>query len=1178
MSLSYKNVAVSAAVVLAALLVVAAVLVMAALLTSIPANAMEGRLMRYPDIHGGTVVFTYEDDLWSAPVDGGAARRLTSHPGIERYAKFSPDGEKIAFSASYDGGNDVYVIPAEGGEPKRLTLHPARDRVVGWSRDGEYVLFISFRTLKRELYRVSLTGSFPEKLPLDMVAYASMSPDGKKIAINRFSTDRMNWKGYKGGAQQDIWIAKTDGSEFTRITRWEGYDNFPMWHGGQIYFNSDRKDGRMNIYSYDIESSRVTRCTKHKQWDVEFPSLGGDKIVYCCEGYLWVYDILTAASEKLTIEIPSDRWQMRDMYIEPGGYIQELSLDKTGDRCVVQSRGDIYLLNQDTERAVNITRTQGSRELHPAISPTSDTLAFFSDKSGEYQLYISPLEPGASWTQITSALKTYFYHLKWSPDGQKILFGDKDYTIYLADIETKEIKKIDRCRYQKDNEIFWEVSDYNWSPDSKWVVYSKVNENLNNSIYLYSLESGQSHRITCDRYDDYSPCFDTEGENLYFLSLRNFSPQLDWFMDNNVNADMSEIMVAQLQEGQKPPFGKKGDEEDNSSGGDNDSGKGDESKPGDAGANATNTRDAASKDTNSKSSTAQGVALQGEYSKGTTKEDTNSKKTGSEQDKANPKGSNQGGSGKDSQDSKTIDIQNIQKRVFTVPVKPGTYRMLSYADGHINYLSRENYGFPGLQEFFHPRSVSYYDLHRFNVKKKEDAIVLTDIGYYTLSGDGKKAGYMSMGIAGIVKTSNSHTAGDGMLDWYGLEYKVDVLEEYPQIYRDVWRQIRDFFYDPDLHGKDWQKIYDKYKQLIPYVATRADMNYIIGHMIGELSASHEYIIHGGGPPRTYYFRVRIGLLGADLVPDHKSGRYRFEHILEGKNWNEDYKNPLRAPHIELEEGDYLLAIDNKEITTDDNYFRYLENRAGDEITITVGSSPDTEERKTYHVKTLHSEYMLRYKEWVEKNYRRVRESTGGRVGYMHLADMDEMGLGQFEQAFRAERHRDGLIIDVRDNGGGFVSWFMMDKLERELAFLTVTRDFHPMRYPHGVHRGPIVVICDEGTGSDGEVFTRHFKELGLGTVIGKPTWGGLIGIINMIPLTDGGMVTQSNVGFASLNGEWIVENKGAHPDIIVNNDPAEVVKGNDQQLEMAIKLIMKELEDNPPQQLKPPPFPDKQLK
>jgi len=1065
--------------------------------------AIEGRLMRYPDINGESVVFTYEDDLWSASIKGGYATRLTSHPGIEAYAHFSPDGKWIAFTGSYDGGYDVYIIPATGGEPKRLTYHPAYDRVVGWTPDGKYVLFVSYRTLKYELYRVDLEGHYPEKLPLDQVAYASISPDGKRVAFNRFYSDRMNWKGYKGGMQQDIWIADIKGKNFKRITSWEGYDNHPMWYAGQIFFCSDREDGRMNIYAYDVKTGKITRCTYHTDWDVEFPEIGDDRIVYGCRGYLWVYDILTGKSERLTINIPSDRWRMRDLYVRPGGYLQEIGLGKDGKYCVVQSRGDIYLVATEKEKAVNITRTPGSRELHPALSPDGKKIAFFSDRTGEYELYITDAKPGSKWEQITSGYKTYYYHCIWSPDGKKLLFGDKDYTIFVADIETKSVKKIDRCCYLKDNEIFWEVSDYNWSPDSRWVVYSKVEENQNNSIFLYNLEEGKRYRVTDDRYDDYSPCFDPDGKYIYFLSLRNFTPMLDPFMDNNVNIDVSCVMVVQLRAGEKPPFYEIEEEEENS--GSND-----------------------------------------------TEEST-----------------------KEDEDTVVIDLEGISERIFTVPVESGTYKMLSTYKGHVTFLSRKNYGFPGIEEFFNPNSVDYYTLKSLDTKKKKLRTVITGIGYYTLSGNGEKVAYISGSMAGVVETDETSTAGEGLLNWAGLKQKVDVFKEYPQIYRDVWRQIRDFFYDPGIHGKDWEAIYHKYEELIPYVATRADMNYIIGHMIGELTASHEYIVGRGGPPRTFYMRVNVGLLGADLVPDYRTKRYKFKHIIKSSSWNKKYKNPLIAPHIKIKKGDYLLAIDGVEITTDENYFKYLQNKADEEIEITVGSSPELSKGKTYRIKTLYSDRALRYYEWVENNYRKVQEATGGRVGYMHLTDMDEEGLEQFEQAFRAERFRDGLIIDVRNNGGGFVSWFIIDKLERKLKYMTVTRTFQPMRYPHAVHPGPIVVICNEGTGSDGEIFTQHFKDLKLGTIVGTPTWGGLIGIINMIPLTDGGMVTQSNVGFANLKGEWIVENRGAQPDIYIENNPGDMLAGKDPQLEKAIEVIMQKLKESPPPVLVPPEFPKK---
>ncbi|MBD3180181.1 MAG: hypothetical protein GF417_11650 [Candidatus Latescibacteria bacterium] len=1061
-----------------------------------PSSAMEGRLMRHPDIHDDTVIFTYEDDLWSSPAEGGMARRLTSHPGMEQYAAFSPDGQYVAFTGSYDGGHDVYIMPSVGGEPVRLTFHPAYDRVTGWTPDGGAVLFVSFRGLKRKLYRVKTDGSFPVEYRLDRVSHASLSPDG--VCFNRFYSDRMNWKGYRGGRQQDIWIADPDGKNFERLTEWEGYDNFPIWINNQVFFNSDRSGGRMNLHLYDLNSRKITRCTDHGDWDVEFPAGGKNRIVYGCQGYLWIYDILTGKSRKLEITIPADRWQRRDTYITPMNYTQELSPDRTGDRCLVQARGDIYMVDQKKERAVNITRTPGSRELHPAISPERDSIAFFSDRTGEYELYVSPAEPGAEWKQITSGSGSYYYHLKWSPDGTKILFGDKDFVIRMAELDNGRVTEIDRCPYQKDNEIFWEVSDYSWSPDSRWVVYSRVEQNLNSSIFIYHLETGERTRLTDDRYDDYSPAFGAKGDYIFFLSLRNFTPQLDWMMDNNVNQEMSTVMAMQLRSGEKPPFGDSGSDE---SGGD------DEESP--------------------------------------------------------------------HADSLTIHREGIGERIFTVPIPPGTYRMLSAAKGKIAYLSRENYGFPGVQEFFYPRRTSHYTLHSFDLKSEEDTEVIAGIGSYRLSTDGSSATYISGSLAGVVSTSERSSPGEGMLEWGGIRHRVDTSREYSQIYRDVWRQIRDFFYDPDMHGKDWQGIYQKYLELIPYVATRADMNYIIGHMIGELTASHEYIVSSGGPPRTYFNRVSTGLLGADLEPDYRNGRYRFSNILEGNRWKKEYRNPLRAPHIQLEKGDYLISINGHDITTAENYFSYLENRTGDMIEIGVSSTPDSSETRYYEIETLYTEYNLRYYQKVENSYRQVRERTDGRVGYIHLADMDELGLRQFERGFRSERYRDGLIIDVRNNGGGFVSWFMIDKLERELQYMTVTRDFEPMRYPHGVCTGPVVVLCDEETGSDGEVFTQHFKDQNLGTVIGAPTWGGLIGIINMIPLTDGGMVTQSNVGFANMEGEWIVENRGVQPDILIYNRPGDIIRGKDKQLDLAIEYILDRISNSKGDTLVPPPFPVK---
>jgi tricorn protease len=1063
------------------------------------ASAREGRLMRDPHLSAGRVVFTWEDDLWTVDDDGGRAVRLTSHPGEERYARLSPDGTQIACTAGYDGGRDVYIIPADGGEPRRLTWHPAEDEVLGWTPDGASVIFRSRRTRQTELYSVSAAGGVPLNLGLDKVRYAGFSPDGKSLALNRQDADRMNWKGYRGGAQQDIWVAGLATKKFDKITDWPGYDIFPMWHASGIYFASDREGGRMNLYRCAPDGSAVTRLTDHGEWDVEFPALGGDRIVYGCSGYLWVYDIAAGESAKLEIEIPSDRWQVRDSWYAPEEFLEVIGLDGTGSLVAAEARGDIYLIDLETERTVNLTRTPGSREISPVPAPDGKLVAFYSDRSGEYELYVSEPRPGAPWTQITSGSSTFYYHVAWSPDSNRLLFQDKDFRLFWAQLGRPGVTEIDRGTNLKDNEIFWEVSDYCWSPDSLLAAYVKVDRNLNGAIFIHDTATGTSVRVTDDRFDDFSPAFGAGGDRLYFLSQRGFQPELDSFMDNNLNVNQTRVMAVALRDGAPPPFSTA----------------------------AKRMKEDAEQDEDEAAAEVESTA---------------------------------------------VDYDGLGERIFTVPLEPGTYKALKAAEGRLFYLARERFGFPGIEEFFTPRRVSHWDLMRFDLEEEESETAIPGIGHYELSADGKMAGYISGRTAGVVDAAKSARVGDGALPWDGLRQKAEVFAEYPQIYNEVWRQIRDFFYDPAIHGRDWAHLREKYAPLIPHVATRADMNYIIGHLLGELTASHEYII-GGGDGGPEFDRVGVGLLGADLRPDPQAGCWRIERVLPGVSWMDEVQSPLAEPQVKVADGDCLLAIDGQSLTSGDNPWRLLEDKGGREVELTVAHSPDGAGSRTVTIEALRGEEYLRYYDWIEGNYRTVKEKTGGRVGYIHLTDMDEEGLQQFEQGFRAERYRDGLIIDVRENGGGFVSWFIIDKLERHLTFLAQTRDFEPMHYPHGVHPGPIVVLCDEGTGSDGEVFVDHFRELGLGPVVGMPTWGGLIGIINMIPLTDGGLVTQANVGFANLRGDWVVENRGALPDIYVENRPEDLLAGRDPQLDKAIEVILEKLEREPPPTLVPPAFP-----
>lgn len=1085
-----------------------------AALTALTRNAfpMEGRLLRHADIHGNTIVFTYENDLWLVSSEWESARRITSHPGWEGRAKFSPDGTMLGFTANYDGGWDVYAMPVAGGEPVRLTYHPAGSFFIDWSPDGRYLLFRSNMAdptgRYHHLYRVPLEGGYPERLPVDAVRYASFSPDGSRLAYNRESSDAMNWKGYKGGAQQDIWITDMTGNHFERITDWKGYDNFPMWHAKGIYFASDREDGRMNLYLYDPDTKRALRKTFHTDWDVSEPSLGGDRIVYSSGGWLWIFDTRDDSTRKIQIDIPSDRWRVRNNYIDPTASMRSISLSPEGDSAVVEARGDLYLIDREEEKELNLTETPGSREIHPAFSPDGGWIAFFSDRTGEYELYIMEPQDGAEWVQLTHDSRTYYYEPVWSPDSKKLVFGDKDYNIFYAETDKKTVRHVDRSLYQKDNEIFWQYRDYCWSPDSKWIAYSLVQENMNSALFLYELAAGKSTRLTDGLFDDYSPSFDPSGENLFFLSRRHFTPLLDPFMDNNVNVDMTGIYLFQLQTGKKPPFeekwgkGKKEGEEDEGEGKDEKSGGGTEEKK-----------------------------------------------------------------------IPRLELDGIGERLFVVPLEPGTYKDLRAGEGKLFYLSRDDFGFPSWQEFVSPESVTEYCIMSYDLEEEEEKYILDGVGQFTLSGDGSTIAYRSGSLFGVTDAAEGGSVGDGAISLSPLEQRIDVHTEYRQMFMETWRQMRDFFYDPDMHGRQWEAIREKYEPLLPYVGNKGDLNYILGEMIGELTASHEYIF--GGPSGYEFDRVNVGLLGADLVPDREADAYRFAHILPGEGWDEELENPLRRPDIDVAEGDYLFAVDAARVHANENYLSHLVGKGGKEVRLSIGKSRDPSKAVEYRVKTLTDDRSLRYYEWVTANRKKVEEATGGRVAYMHLTDMDEEGIQQFERDWRAMRYAEGLVIDVRENGGGFVSWFLIDKLERRLPYFTATRDFEPMRYPHSVHHGPRVVLCDAGTGSDGEIFTQHVKDAGLGTVIGMPTWGGLIGIINIIPLVDGTMVTQPNVGFYHRRGEWIVENEGAQPDIRLENDPASVVAGRDPQLEKAIELIMAELEKNPPTEPARPPYPRK---
>jgi tricorn protease len=1061
----------------------------------------EGRFMRYPSIAKDKIVFTYEGDLWLVGAQGGTASRITTFPGVESYAKFSPDGKWIAFTANYDGAQAVYLMPAEGGEPKRLTHNPGGAQVLGWTPDGEKIVYRSIfeNVVGRDpnLYFVKKNGSAPERFPLDRGVLCSFSPDGKKILYNRRGNEEYYWKRYKGGQYMDIWMYEFEAKKFTPVSDYVGKNSYPMWIGDLMYFVSDRTNGIANFYTQNLAGKEVKPITKYEDFDVMMPSTDGQNIVYVQNGYIHILDVKTNQSKKIRVMVPSDRWALRNKIINPRDYIHSFNVSNDGKMAVLEARGDVFTVPTGREPANNLSNTPGTREMYPALSPDGKTVAFFSDKTGDYQLYTQKVE-GGEWTQLTTGLDRFVYHLLWSPDGKKILFGNKDFAVFYVDIATKKLTKIDESNQMKNDEFYWEISDYNWSPDGKWICYSFVQSNRNNQVFLYSLEQAKRYAVTDDFYDNLNPCFDANGKYLYYLSSRNFNIVMDFYEDNHVITTPQQVMVVQLRDGEKPPF-----------------------------------VDAAPAEKTEK--------------------------------KGEP-------------EPFRIDIEGIEQRTYPLPVSAGNYFYLKAGKGKAVWCSVEEFTEDEYEEIFKPRGATKWRLNIFDMADKRTAVLTDRIRDYDVSANGEQL--IIQRENDILTTSadkayQSKASGD-RLNLSGLTYLVDLQKEWNQIFSDAWRWYRDFFYDANMHGRDWKAMGDKYRAYIPYLSSRDELNWMMSQMVGELCVSHTYIGGGDyGPAATPPSMVFTGLLGADLVPDPKSGFYRLEKIYGPTEVNLNLTGPLVRPDMDIKAGYYLIAINGTELKAGDDYFKLLQVTPGKKVKVTVNSRPTAAGAKTYDVEPIRRDSSLRYFRWLTDNIKKVDKATNGKVGYMHINAMGSGGIGEFDKFWRAFRYKDGIIIDVRRNSGGWTEYFLIDKLERQITSFNVLRNMVPFSYPPSVGKGQYVVVSNENNGSDGEAFVEDFKARKLGTVVGVPSWGGLVGILNRQLTIDNGSVEQSNNAFYGRDGKWIVENHGADPDILVDNDPASVMAGRDAQLEKAIQVILENIKKNPFKFSPTPAYPKK---
>jgi tricorn protease len=1065
------------------------------------------KLLRFADISKDRVVFAYAGDLWIASREAGAARRLTSHVGDELYPKFSPDGKWIAFTGEYDGNPDVYLISAEGGEPKRLTFHPSNDIVLGWTPDGKNILFRSDRFSAppgrfTKLFLVSPQGGTAKALPVPRGDLTSFSPDGTKIAYIETSQEFRTWKRYHGGWNLPIAIYDLKNNTYEELPKSKGMDMFPMWHGNAIYFISDR-DGVMNLYSYDLGAKQTKKLTDYREYDIKWPSLGPDAIVYENGGLLYEYNLAAGKTRELPIVVHAEDIEARPEFKNVAQNIGSFAISPSAARALMEARGNIFTVPAEHGSIRTLTTEHSSiHELNPAWSPDGKWIAYLSDKTGEYEVYTRP-QMGGDEVRITTDGGIYRYGPTWSPDSKKLVFWDKLHQLWYVGVEEKKPVLVDKAEYG-------DISDASWSPDSLWLAYSKPHRRGANDVFLYSLGNKKITKVSTGFYNDYNPVFDPTGKYLYFISTRYFYPSRGQ-LDQRFNYYSTDgIFAVTLKADEASPFKPESDEE----------------KP--AGEKKDDKKD------EKKSADAKSGEQKPEEKK--------------EEKKEEPVKPIQ------------IDLEGIGNRIAPVPIKPGILGNgsggMAARKGKLFYVDTPQEA----RQFVpnagpRPRNV----LHVYDVEKREDKVLLEGIDGYDLDKEGKKVLYKAARDYGIVETTPGKAkVGDGKLNLSEMQVRVDPREEWRQVFHEAWRIERDFYWDPNMTGHDWKKIGARYEALLPWVVHRSDLNYLIGEMISELSTSHTYV--GGGdqpqPPR-----VNVGMLGADFEPD--GGYFRISKIYPGENWNDNTRSALTEPGLKVKAGDYLIAVNGQETHSDHGVYFYFQDLAGKLVTLKINNKSTPQSAWEITVKPTNSEAGPRYLDWIDANRRKVEEATGGRIGYMHVPDTSFGGIIAFDKQFIAQLDKEGIIVDERDNSGGQIPDFYTEKLKRQLLAIVAPRDTADVPWPPVAIYGPKVMIVNELAGSGGDAFPWFFHREKIGPIVGTRTWGGLVGIGNVQPLRDGGFVTAPGFAFWSTDngGEWIVEQHGVDPDYVVPQRPDLVVSGHDPQLEKAIELAKEGLRD-----------------
>jgi tricorn protease len=1066
---------------------------------TVSAAAQEARLLRRPTVSRDAVAFAYAGDLWIVERDGGKARRLTSTPSIETDPRFSPDGSQIAFTASVKGNTDVFIMPSAGGAPRRLTHHPGLDLVRGWTHDGQRVIFGSargalptpIRSSYTRLWTVTVAGGMPEMLPMPRAYTGSLSPDGRQIAYEAIATESetleaqlqsAQWRHYRGGRVHPIRVMNLADHSEQKLPWRDSNDSDPMWIGDTIYFVSDR-NFTTNLFAYRAGVGDIAQLTHHDDYDVMNASAGPDAIVYEQAGYIHLLDVRTMQSKRLHIRIDGDFPWAQAQTRNVAEWIRNMALSADGTQVAIEARGEIFVQPASGSSVLNLTQTAGAHERSPAWA-ADGRLAWLSDASGEYQLFIVDPSLRQRPRVIDLPVKGYFSTPSWSPDGRYLLLQDNHLTLWLIELVSGKASRVDT-----------EIHDYShramepvWSTDSRWIAYSKGSVNHLRAVFLYSLAERKAQQLTDSKVDAISPAFDRDGKYLYFLVSTDYGRNVDWTGTSTFDRPVTRTVHAvTLSADSLPP-------------------------------------DATS-----------GLRATGSSSKGS-----------------------------------GIDVDGLSKRIVSLDIPPGDYaNLIAGPPGTLFYTEHEKSGVPKLLA---PESFS---LQRYQVGVRKRETLLKGIDAHGVSADGRALVYRrtldrKWAVAAAERSADS---GDTQIDTNGLRMTVEPRVEWPHIFREAWRIQRDYFYQPNMHGADWQAIYEKYAPFLPHVKHRVELGYLMAMVGSELAVGHSSVAGWGDVPQEE--PVNVGMLGADYVIEQ--GHYRIRRIYSGDPWNLQLRAPLAVPGAGVAEGDYLLEVDGKPVAPPIEIYALFEGTAGKPTQLRVGPTPGMSDSRLVTVTPIADEEPLRtHEDWVERNRKAVDRLSGGRLGYVWLPNTWVHGYQAFNREFYGQLDKEGIIVDVRYNQGGILDDHVIEALTRTQFAYLMMRDGADSLRPAAAIYGPKVMVINESAGSGGDALPYYFRLAKVGPLVGTRTWGGLVGAVGPRPTTlDGGSMSATNATFYDLQGRWLIENEGVTADIEVENVPAAVIAGRDPQLERAVAEALRLLKKNPSRIVPRPTPPDR---